>query len=39
MRSMQVVRYLRTKGWRRITNIQGGIEEWRVQIDPSLPAY
>lgn len=38
-RSMQVVRYLRTRGWRTVTNIQGGIEEWRVQVDPSIPEY
>ncbi|EKX34994.1 hypothetical protein GUITHDRAFT_155611 [Guillardia theta CCMP2712] len=38
-RSMQVVRYLRTRGWRQVTNVEGGIEAWSVEIDPSVPRY
>ena len=39
VRSMQVVRYLRTKGWSRITNISGGIDAWSQQVDPKVPRY
>ena len=39
MRSMQVTRYLRTKGLRAVSNIEGGIEAWSTRIDPSVARY
>jgi rhodanese-related sulfurtransferase len=39
IRSMQVVRYLRTRGWNQITNVRGGIDAWSNNIDPSVPRY
>jgi len=38
-RSMQVVRYLRTKGWKRVTNVDGGIDQWSEIVDRSVPRY
>jgi len=39
MRSMQVVRYLRTRGFLSVTNVAGGIDAWSTQIDTSIPQY
>jgi rhodanese-related sulfurtransferase len=39
MRSMQVVRYLRTRGWNKITNVKGGIDAWSTSVDPAVPRY
>lgn len=39
MRSMQVVRYLRTRGWNMVSNVRGGIDEWSNSIDPAIPRY
>jgi len=33
------VRYLRTKGYKRITNVAGGIDAWSEQIDAAIPRY
>ena len=37
-RSGQVTRYLRQQGFDAV-NIRGGIENWAVTVDPSLPRY
>jgi len=39
VRSMQVVRYLRSRGWKQVINLEGGIDEWSQQIDPKVPRY
>lgn len=39
MRSMQVTRYLRTRGFRAVSNVEGGIEAWSTKIDPKVPRY
>jgi rhodanese-related sulfurtransferase len=39
MRSMQVVRYLRTRGWTKVSNVKGGIDEWSIRVDPAVPRY
>lgn len=38
-RSLQVCRYLESRGYREVSNLQGGIEEWSRQIDPTVPRY
>ena len=38
-RSMRVVLWLRQQGFTRARNMSGGIDEWSVQIDPSLARY
>lgn len=39
MRSLQVTRFLRNKGIDQTTNLQGGIDAWAREIDPSLARY
>ena len=39
MRSMQVVRYLRTRGWSKVSNVRGGIDAWSNSVDPAVPRY
>jgi rhodanese-related sulfurtransferase len=38
-RSARVARYLRDNGFTNVTNLAGGIEDWSLQIDPSVPRY
>jgi adenylyltransferase/sulfurtransferase len=38
-RSGRATAYLRHNGFPRARNLRGGIEEWAVRIDPSLPRY
>jgi rhodanese-related sulfurtransferase len=38
-RSARVARYLRENGFSNVTNLAGGIEDWSLQIDPSVPRY
>ncbi len=39
LRSAMVVEYLRTVGVRRVRNLEGGIDRWSVEVDPSVPRY
>ncbi len=39
MRSLQVAEYLQNHGFSKIINLDGGIEQWRLMIDPSMRAY
>lgn len=39
MRSLQVANYLRQSGFSKIVNLQGGINAWSQQVDPSVPIY
>lgn len=38
-RSMQVVMWLRQKGFDNAINLAGGIDAWSEKIDPSVPRY
>ncbi len=39
MRSLQVVQYLMQGGFTQVVNLQGGIDAWSQQVDPSVPRY
>ncbi|XP_019257542.1 PREDICTED: rhodanese-like/PpiC domain-containing protein 12, chloroplastic [Nicotiana attenuata] len=39
MRSLQVAKWLQTQGFRKVFNIAGGINEYAVKVDPSIPTY
>ena len=38
-RSLQVTNWLRGQGFTQVQNMQGGIDQWSVQIDPTAPRY
>ncbi|MCU0932057.1 MAG: rhodanese-like domain-containing protein [Serpentinimonas sp.] len=38
-RSAQVAHYLAQQGFSRVANVEGGIEAWSLQVDPSVPRY
>ena len=38
-RSMKVTLWLRQQGFQKAINMQGGIDQWAVKIDPTLPRY
>jgi len=38
-RSARVARYLRTQGFANVRNLDGGIDAWSAQVDPSVPRY
>ncbi len=39
MRSLQVATYLTQSGFSEVVNVQGGIDAWSVQLDPSVARY
>ena len=39
MRSEHAVRLLQEAGFENACNLEGGIEAWSVEIDPSVPRY
>ncbi|KAG8388936.1 hypothetical protein BUALT_Bualt02G0177100 [Buddleja alternifolia] len=39
MRSLQVAQWLQTQGFKRVFNVSGGIHEYAVKVDPSVPTY
>lgn len=39
MRSQAAAEYFQRAGFRRLYNLQGGIEAWSVEVDPSVPRY
>ncbi|XP_059286120.1 rhodanese-like/PpiC domain-containing protein 12, chloroplastic [Lycium ferocissimum] len=39
VRSLQVAKWLQTQGFRKIFNVAGGIHEYAVKVDPSIPTY
>ena len=39
MRSLQVANYLAQSGFTEVVNLQGGIDAWSQQFDPSVPRY
>ncbi len=38
-RSSQVVEWLRQQSFTRAQNLSGGIDEWSLQVDPTVPRY
>ena len=38
-RSAYAVDLLRAAGFRKVRNLVGGINDWALQVDPSLPLY
>jgi adenylyltransferase/sulfurtransferase len=38
-RSLRVAHWLREQGYRQAQSMAGGIDQWAVEIDPSLPRY
>jgi adenylyltransferase/sulfurtransferase len=39
VRSQKAIQFLREKGFRRLTNLKGGILAWAERIDPGMPRY
>jgi rhodanese-related sulfurtransferase len=39
MRSLQVANFLLQSGFTEVVNLQGGIDAWSHEIDPSVPRY
>ncbi|KAK4492337.1 hypothetical protein RD792_003141 [Penstemon davidsonii] len=39
VRSLQVAQWLQTQGFKRVFNVTGGIHEYAVKVDPSIPTY
>lgn len=39
VRSMRALQRLRAAGFRNLRSLAGGIDRWRAEIDPALPAY
>lgn len=39
MRSQQVAAWLRQQGFEKAQSLAGGIDQWAMEIDPSLPRY
>lgn len=38
-RSAHAVRHLMAQGFRKVSNLKGGVRAWAQEIDPSLPVY
>ena len=38
-RSMRVTKWLREQGFPSVQSMSGGIDQWAVEIDPTLPRY
>ncbi|MCI4334921.1 MAG: sulfurtransferase [Thermoplasmata archaeon] len=38
-RSQMVAAYLEQEGFTEVINLQGGIDAWAQQVDPSVPRY
>lgn len=39
MRSANVAMYLARMGFERVANLTGGIDQWSLTVDPSVPRY
>ncbi|MCC7044980.1 MAG: hypothetical protein IT183_14035 [Acidobacteria bacterium] len=39
MRSQSAAEYFRRAGFKRLYNLQGGIDAWSLQVDPAVPRY
>ena len=38
-RSAQVAQWLRKQGYAQAQNMEGGIDQWSIEVDPSVPRY
>ena len=38
-RSLQVALFLEKAGYKKVINLQGGLDAWSRTVDPSLPVY
>ncbi|MGP8069457.1 MAG: rhodanese-like domain-containing protein [Candidatus Bathyarchaeia archaeon] len=38
-RSAWAINLLRQRGFKKVKNLKGGIDQWAVEIDPSTPRY
>jgi sulfur-carrier protein adenylyltransferase/sulfurtransferase len=38
-RSARAIEFLRSKGFDNLLNLEGGLDAWRAEVDPSLPKY
>ena len=38
-RSRRALEFLRSKGFKNLKNVAGGIDDWSVKIDPTVPRY
>jgi adenylyltransferase/sulfurtransferase len=38
-RSGRVIEFLRGEGFENLLNLEGGIDAWREEVDPTLPKY
>ena len=38
-RSMQVAMWLESKGFEQVSNLEGGIERWSLEVDSNVPRY
>jgi sulfur-carrier protein adenylyltransferase/sulfurtransferase len=39
MRSLQAARFLAQRGFRRVWNLEGGIDRWSAEVDPTVRRY
>jgi rhodanese-related sulfurtransferase len=39
IRSAQVAMYLARMGFEQVANLRGGIDQWSLTVDPSIPRY
>ncbi len=39
VRSLHAAQFLATQGFTKVANLQGGIDQWSVRVDPKLPRY
>lgn len=39
IRSAQVCAYLARQGFKNLSNLEGGIDRWSCEVDPSVPRY
>lgn len=39
VRSAHAIAFLRGQGFRRLTNLVGGIDRWSAEVDPAVPRY
>ena len=39
IRSQNAAEYFRQQGFTNLCNLQGGIDAWSLQVDPSVPRY
>ena len=39
LRSAQVAMFLEAQGYDDVANVEGGIDRWSVEVDPTIPRY